>query len=103
MQELGLEMLLFADDAKRSEQDLEEFKRALVASGNYDVDKLYFEEEKSDEDFNFDDPSAIYDFSDVGWETPDEGEFEEFEQLQKELDNDSVILTEQTPVYGEWI
>ena len=102
VQGLGLEMLMFADDLQRSEKDLEDFKRSLVASGNYDVEKLYAETETMGETTEFNNPDADYDFTAVEWQPPAESEWEEFERLQEELANDSVTLGEQNTVYGEW-
>jgi hypothetical protein len=94
-------MLIFADDLNNNKKNFEEFKRSLVSSGNYDVEKLY-NSNTSETTSDIDDPNADYDFSGVAWESPTENDFVEFEKLQELLSDTTVSVPENNTVESEW-
>lgn len=106
VQEMGLHMLVFADDVDRSLKNRDELRRALIASGKYTFDDLFPPVVQVETSGDINDPEASYDFSGVKYESPTSGTdaFEEFERYQQSLlDGTAVVLDEGELEAGEWI
>jgi hypothetical protein len=104
VQDFGLQMLIYAEEIQHTKEDLELFKRTLVASGKYDASLLYEDpQKKTTSDVDINDPDASYDFTDVEWSVPSIEEFTNFADIQEAMANTSVILSGDTEeIYGEW-